>query len=125
GEFAGLLAIRAYHHSRGEDQRNVCLIPESAHGTNPASAQMCGMQVVVTACDKHGNVDLADIRAKAGQYSDTLAAIMLTYPSTHGVFEEDVVAICDIIHAHGGQVYTDGANMNAILGLAKPGKWGS
>ncbi|HEX7338851.1 MAG TPA: aminomethyl-transferring glycine dehydrogenase [Rhodanobacteraceae bacterium] len=125
GEFSGLLAIRAYHESRGEGHRNICLIPESAHGTNPASAQMCGMKVVVTACDSHGNVDLDDIRAKAEQYSDNLAAIMLTYPSTHGVFEEDVVAICDIIHAHGGQVYTDGANMNAILGLAKPGSWGS
>jgi glycine dehydrogenase len=125
GELAGLLAIRAWHQSRGEGQRNVCLIPESAHGTNPASAQMCSMRVVVTKCDPEGNVDVADIRAKAEKYADTLAAIMLTYPSTHGVFEEDVVTICDIVHEHGGQVYTDGANMNAILGLAKPGAWGS
>lgn len=125
GELAGLLAIRAYHKSRGEGHRNVCLIPESAHGTNPASAQMCSMRVVVTQCDAHGNVDLDDIREKAEKYGDDLAAIMLTYPSTHGVFEEDVAAICDIVHQHGGQVYTDGANMNAIVGLAKPGKWGS
>ncbi|HEX7816283.1 aminomethyl-transferring glycine dehydrogenase [Dyella sp.] len=125
GEYAGLLAIRAYHRSRGEDHRDICLIPESAHGTNPASAQMCGMTVVVTKCDSNGNVDLDDIRAKAEKYSDRLAALMITYPSTHGVFEEDVVAICDIVHKHGGQVYTDGANMNALVGLAKPGKWGS
>ena len=125
GEYAGLLAIRAYHRSRGEGHRDVCLIPESAHGTNPASAQMCGMTVVVTKCDANGNVDLEDIRAKAEKYSDRLAALMITYPSTHGVFEEDVVAICDIVHKHGGQVYTDGANMNALVGLAKPGKWGS
>jgi glycine dehydrogenase len=125
GEYAGLLAIRAYHRSRGEGHRDVCLIPESAHGTNPASAQMCGMTVVVTKCDANGNVDLEDIRAKAEKYSDRLAALMITYPSTHGVFEEDVVAICDIVHQHGGQVYTDGANMNALVGLAKPGKWGS
>ncbi len=125
GEYAGLLAIRAYHRSRGDDHRDVCLIPESAHGTNPASAQMCGMTVVVTKCDANGNVDLEDIRAKAEKYSDRLAALMITYPSTHGVFEEDVVAICDIVHKHGGQVYTDGANMNALVGLAKPGKWGS
>ncbi|HET7267018.1 MAG TPA: aminomethyl-transferring glycine dehydrogenase [Oleiagrimonas sp.] len=125
GELAGLLAIRAYHRSRGEGHRNVCLIPESAHGTNPASAQMCGMRVVVTKCDGNGNVDLDDIRAQAEKHAADLAAIMITYPSTHGVFEEDVVAICDIIHQHGGQVYTDGANMNAIVGLAKPGSWGS
>jgi len=125
GEYAGLLAIRAYHASRGENQRDICLIPSSAHGTNPASAQMCGMKVVVTACDHNGNVDVADIRAKAEHYSHRLAAIMLTYPSTHGVFEEDVVEICQIIHAHGGQVYTDGANLNALVGLAKPGAWGS
>ncbi|HUB88622.1 MAG TPA: aminomethyl-transferring glycine dehydrogenase [Dyella sp.] len=125
GEYAGLLAIRAYHRSRGEDQRDICLIPESAHGTNPASAQMCGMTVVVTKCDSNGNVDLEDIRAKAEKYSDRLAALMITYPSTHGVFEEDVVRICEIVHQHGGQVYTDGANMNALVGLAKPGKWGS
>ena len=125
GEYAGLLAIRAYHRSRGDDRRDICLIPESAHGTNPASAQLCGMRVVVTSCDRDGNVDIDDIRAKAEQYSDRLAAIMLTYPSTHGVFEEDVVGICEIVHAHGGQVYTDGANMNALVGVAKPGKWGS
>ncbi|WP_337246036.1 aminomethyl-transferring glycine dehydrogenase [Luteimonas sp. gir] len=125
GEFAGLLAIRAYQRAQGQGHRDICLIPESAHGTNPASAQMVGMTVVVTRCDKDGNVDIDDIRAKAEKYSDRLAAIMITYPSTHGVFEEDVVAICDIVHQHGGQVYTDGANMNALVGLAKPGKWGS
>ncbi len=125
GEFAGLLAIRAYHRSRGEGHRDICLIPESAHGTNPASAQMCGMTVVVTRCDKDGNVDVDDIREKAQKYSDRLAALMITYPSTHGVFEEDVVAICEAVHQHGGQVYTDGANLNALVGVAKPGKWGS
>nr|WP_193570312.1 aminomethyl-transferring glycine dehydrogenase [Luteibacter yeojuensis] len=125
GEYAGLLAIRAYHRSRGEGHRDICLIPESAHGTNPASAQMCGMTVVVTRCDANGNVDVDDIRAKAEKYADRLAAIMITYPSTHGVFEEDVVAICEAVHKHGGQVYTDGANMNALVGVAKPGKWGS
>ena len=125
GEYAGLLAIRAYHASRGDTERDICLIPESAHGTNPASAQMCGMQVVVTRCDANGNVDLDDIRRNAEKYSERLAALMITYPSTHGVFEEDVVAICDIVHQHGGQVYTDGANMNALVGVAKPGKWGS
>jgi glycine dehydrogenase len=125
GEYSGLLAIRAYHRSRGDDHRDVCLIPESAHGTNPASAQMSGLTVVVTKCDGNGNVDVEDIRAKAEKYSDRLAALMITYPSTHGVFEEDIVAICEIVHAHGGQVYTDGANMNALVGVAKPGKWGS
>ena len=125
GEYAGLLAIRAYHRSRNEGHRDICLIPESAHGTNPASAQLCGMTVVVTKCDANGNVDLDDIRAKAEKYSERLAALMITYPSTHGVFEEDVVAICEIVHQHGGQVYTDGANMNALVGVAKPGKWGS
>jgi glycine dehydrogenase len=125
GEYAGLLAIRAWHRSRGEGHRDVCLIPDSAHGTNPASAQMCGMTVVVTKTDGNGNVDIEDIRRNAEKYSDRLAAIMMTYPSTHGVFEEDVVEICEIIHRHGGQVYTDGANMNALVGVAKPGKWGS
>ena len=125
GEYAGLLAIRAYHASRGDTRRDICLIPESAHGTNPASAQMCGMQVVVTKCDANGNVDVEDIRRNAEKFSDRLAAIMMTYPSTHGVFEEDVVEICEIVHRHGGQVYTDGANMNALVGVAKPGKWGS
>jgi glycine dehydrogenase len=125
GEYAGLLAIRAYHRANGQSQRDVCLIPESAHGTNPASAQMCGMTVVVTKCDANGNVDVEDIRAKAVKYADRLAAIMLTYPSTHGVFEEDIVTICDIVHQHGGQVYTDGANLNALCGVARPGRWGS
>ena len=125
GEYAGLLAIAAYHASRGEAHRNICLIPESAHGTNPASAQMAGMKVVVTKCDANGNIDVEDIRAQAEKHSANLAAIMMTYPSTHGVFEEDVVEICEIIHAHGGQVYTDGANMNALVGLAGPGAWGS
>jgi glycine dehydrogenase len=125
GEYAGLLAIRAYHRSRNEAHRDICLIPESAHGTNPASAQMCGMTVVVTKCDANGNVDVEDIRAKAEKHSSRLAALMITYPSTHGVFEEDIVRICDIVHQHGGQVYTDGANLNALVGVAKPGKWGS
>ncbi len=125
GEYAGLLAIRAYHRSRGEGHRDVCLIPDSAHGTNPASAQMCGMKVVVTKTDANGNVDVEDIRVNAEKYGDRLAALMITYPSTHGVFEEEVVEICEIIHKHGGQVYTDGANMNALVGVAKPGKWGS
>ncbi|HEY9254054.1 MAG TPA: aminomethyl-transferring glycine dehydrogenase [Stenotrophomonas sp.] len=125
GEYAGLLAIRAYHRARGEGHRDICLIPDSAHGTNPASAQMCGMTVVVTKTDANGNVDVEDIRRNAEKYSQRLAAIMMTYPSTHGVFEEEVVEICEIIHQHGGQVYTDGANMNALVGVAKPGKWGS
>ena len=125
GEYAGLLAIRAYHRARGEGHRDICLIPESAHGTNPASAQMCGMKVVVTKCDANGNVDVEDIRRAAEKHSANLAAIMMTYPSTHGVFEEDVVEICRIVHEHGGKVYTDGANMNALVGVAQPGKWGS
>jgi glycine dehydrogenase len=124
GEYAGLLAIRAYHTSRGEKQRNVCLIPSSAHGTNPATAQMAGMQVVVVACDDRGNVDVADLKAKAQKHSANLAAIMITYPSTHGVFEEAVREICETVHAHGGQVYIDGANMNAMVGLSAPGKFG-
>jgi glycine dehydrogenase len=125
GEYAGLLAIRAYHRARGETQRDVCLIPSSAHGTNPASAQMVGMEVVVTACDENGNVDINDLRAKADQYKDRLAALMVTYPSTHGVFEDAITDICDIIHARGGQVYMDGANLNALVGVAQPGKFGS
>ncbi len=125
GEYAGLLAIRAYHRARGQPQRDVCLIPESAHGTNPASAHLCGMQVVVVKCDTHGNVDLEDLRRKAEQHAEKLAALMVTYPSTHGVFEEAIVEICEVIHRHGGQVYTDGANLNALVGLAKPGKYGS
>jgi glycine dehydrogenase len=124
GEYAGLLAIRGYHVSRGEGHRTVCLIPSSAHGTNPATAQLCGMQVVVVACDAKGNIDVADLKAKAEQHSKALAAIMITYPSTHGVFEERVREICDIVHAHGGQVYIDGANMNAQVGLALPGHYG-
>ncbi|EFI52079.1 aminomethyl-transferring glycine dehydrogenase [Afipia sp. 1NLS2] len=125
GEYAGLLAIRAYHVSRNEPQRDVCLIPASAHGTNPASASMAGMKVVVVACDTHGNVDVADLRKKAEAHADTLAAIMITYPSTHGVFEEAIREICDIVHAHGGQVYLDGANLNAQVGLARPGDYGA
>ncbi|HJV73920.1 MAG TPA: aminomethyl-transferring glycine dehydrogenase [Noviherbaspirillum sp.] len=124
GEYAGLLTIRAYHNSRGEGHRNVCLIPSSAHGTNPATAHMAGMQVVVVQCDERGNVDVADLKAKAEQHAADLAAIMITYPSTHGVFEEAVTEICDIVHAHGGQVYIDGANMNAMVGLCQPGKFG-
>ncbi|HEY0846927.1 MAG TPA: aminomethyl-transferring glycine dehydrogenase [Noviherbaspirillum sp.] len=124
GEYAGLLAIRAYHQSRGEGHRNVCLIPSSAHGTNPATAQMAGMQVVVVGCDDRGNVDVADLKAKAEQHANDLAAIMITYPSTHGVFEEAIREICDIVHSHGGQVYIDGANMNAMVGLCAPGKFG-
>lgn len=125
GEYAGLLAIRRYHASRGDAQRTVCLIPKSAHGTNPATAQMMGMQVVVVACDDNGNVDVADLKAKAEQYSTTLACLMITYPSTHGVFEEAMRDICDTIHAHGGQVYMDGANLNALVGLVQPGKIGA
>ncbi|MBU3070700.1 aminomethyl-transferring glycine dehydrogenase [Aestuariicella sp. G3-2] len=124
GEYAGLLAIRGYHESRGEGHRNICLIPSSAHGTNPASAQMCGMKVVVTACDAKGEVDMNDLRAKAELHSDNLAAIMITYPSTHGVFEENIRDICTLIHDHGGQVYVDGANFNAMVGLCKPGEFG-
>ncbi len=125
GEYAGLLAIRAWHESRGEGRRDVCLIPASAHGTNPASAQMAGLHVVVVACDADGNVDLADLEAKATQHRDRLAAIMVTYPSTHGVFEEGIRRICEIVHAHGGQVYVDGANLNALVGLAAPGEFGA
>ncbi|MBU3599996.1 aminomethyl-transferring glycine dehydrogenase [Polynucleobacter sp. 30F-ANTBAC] len=124
GEYAGLLVIRAYHDSRGEGHRNICLIPSSAHGTNPASAQMAGLQVVVVNCDTNGNVDLVDLKAKAELHSSHLAAIMITYPSTHGVFEEGVQELCDIIHHHGGQVYIDGANMNALVGTAAPGHFG-
>lgn len=124
GEYAGLLAIRAYHQSRGEAHRDICLIPSSAHGTNPATAHMAGMRVVVTACDARGNVDIEDLRAKAIEHSDKLAALMITYPSTHGVFEEGIREICAIIHDHGGQVYIDGANMNAMVGLCAPGKFG-
>jgi glycine dehydrogenase len=125
GEYAGLLAIRGYHASRGETHRNVCLIPSSAHGTNPASAHMAGMEVVVVACDTRGDVDVAYLRAKAAQHSKNLAAVMITYPSTHGVFEEHIREICDIVHGHGGQVYLDGANLNAQVGLARPGEYGA
>jgi glycine dehydrogenase len=125
GEYAGLLIIRAYHASRGEANRDVCLIPASAHGTNPASAQMAGMKVVVVACDRDGNVDIADLKAKAHAHRADLAAIMVTYPSTHGVFEAGIKEICDIVHAHGGQVYVDGANLNALVGLAAPGEFGA
>jgi len=125
GELAGLLAIRAFHASRLESHRNVCLIPASAHGTNAASAVMAGMRVVVVACDDQGNVDLTDLEAKATAHRDDLAACMITYPSTHGVFEAGIVALCDIIHNHGGQVYLDGANLNALVGLAKPGLFGA
>jgi glycine dehydrogenase len=124
GEYAGLLAIRAYHESRGDTQRNICLIPSSAHGTNPASAQMCGMAVVVVKCDDQGNVDVDDLNAKAAAHADNLAAIMVTYPSTHGVFEERISEICEIVHSHGGQVYIDGANLNAMVGVCQPGKFG-
>ena len=125
GEYAGLLAIRAWHHSRGDGARDVCLIPSSAHGTNPASAHMAGMRVVVVACDAGGSVDLDDLRAKARQHAAELAACMITYPSTHGVFEPRVREICDIVHEHGGQVYVDGANMNAMVGLASPPQFGA
>ena len=124
GEYAGLLIIEAYHASRGESHRNICLIPSSAHGTNPASASMVGLQVVVVACDERGNVDLVDLKAKAEKHSANLAAVMVTYPSTHGVFEEGIQELCEIVHSHGGQVYVDGANMNALVGVAAPGSFG-
>ncbi len=125
GEYAGLLAIRGYHAARGEPHRKVCLIPSSAHGTNPASASMVGMDVVVVACDIRGDVDVDDLRAKAAAHAKDLAAVMITYPSTHGVFEEHISEICDIVHGHGGQVYLDGANMNAQVGLSRPGDYGA
>ena len=125
GEYAGLLAIMGYHASRGESHRKICLIPSSAHGTNPASAQMCGMQVVVVNCDDQGNVDIEDLRAKAEKHSANLGALMVTYPSTHGVFETEIKQVCAITHEHGGQVYMDGANLNAMVGLCYPGKFGS
>ena len=125
GEYAGLMAIRRYHRARGEAHRNICLIPTSAHGTNPASAVMAGMKVVLVACDDNGNVDLHDLKEKTESHSEYLAAIMVTYPSTHGVFETSIVDLCALIHAHGGQVYVDGANLNALVGLAGPGKFGA
>ena len=125
GEYAGLLAIRRYHDSRGDQHRTICLIPSSAHGTNPASAVMAGMEVVIVGCDEAGNVDMGDLRAKVEKHSEKLAAIMVTYPSTHGVFEEEIVDLCALIHEHGGQVYVDGANLNALVGIAAPGKFGA
>ena len=124
GEYAGLLVIKAYHEAHGQGHRNICLIPSSAHGTNPASAQMVGMQVVVTQCDEHGNVDMSDLKAKCEQHSANLAAVMMTYPSTHGVFETQVRQLCELVHQHGGRVYIDGANMNALVGVAAPGEFG-
>ncbi len=124
GEYAGLLTIRAYHAAHGQGHRNICLIPSSAHGTNPASAHMAGLTVVVTACDAQGNVDLADLKAKCEQHSANLAAVMITYPSTHGVFETSVKELCALVHSHGGRVYVDGANMNALVGVAAPGEFG-
>jgi len=124
GEYAGLMVIRKYHLDRGEPNRNICLIPSSAHGTNPASAQMVGMKVVVVNCDKEGNVDFEDLKKKAEQHSENLGALMVTYPSTHGVFEEKITDICELVHKHGGQVYMDGANLNALVGIAKPGNFG-
>ncbi|CAM4234955.1 aminomethyl-transferring glycine dehydrogenase [Pseudoalteromonas byunsanensis] len=125
GEYAGLIAIRKYHESRGEGHRNICLIPSSAHGTNPASAQMASMKVVVVGCDKNGNIDMEDLRAKAADVAENLSCIMVTYPSTHGVYEQTIKEVCDIVHQHGGQVYMDGANMNAQVGVTSPGSIGS
>jgi glycine dehydrogenase len=124
GEYAGLLVIQAWHQSRGQAHRNICLIPESAHGTNPASAQMVGMKVVVTKCDAEGNVDFDDMKAQCEKHSANLAAVMITYPSTHGVFEDHVKDLCAVVHRHGGRVYVDGANMNALVGVAAPGEFG-
>ena len=125
GEFAGLLAIRAYHRSRGDHDRTVCLIPSSAHGTNAASAVMAGLRGGVVACDEQGNIDMTDLAARAAAAGEQLAAAMVTYPSTHGVFEEGITDICRIVHEHGGQVYVDGANLNALVGLARPGAFGA
>jgi glycine dehydrogenase len=125
GEYAGLLVIREYHLDRGDTHRNICLIPQSAHGTNPASAVMAGMEVVAVACDEQGNINVADLKAKAEAHKDNLAALMVTYPSTHGVFEETIREICEVVHAHGGQVYMDGANMNAQVGLCRPADIGA
>ena len=125
GEYAGMLAIRGYHLANGDTGRTICLIPQSAHGTNPASAIMAGMKVVVIKCDDDGNVDVADLEAKAQQYADELAAVMVTYPSTHGVFENEIRRICEVVHQAGGQVYLDGANLNAQVGLCRPGDYGA
>jgi len=124
GEYAGLLAIRSYHKSRGEEQRNVCLIPSSAHGTNPASATLASMKIIIVKCDQDGNIDLENLRILAEKHAENLAALMITYPSTHGVFEDSLIQVCDIIHENGGQVYMDGANLNALMGIAQPGKLG-
>ena len=124
GEYAGLLAIDAFHRSRGDNERNICLIPMSAHGTNPASAQMVGMKVIPINCDQEGNIDLADLQKKAKENSNKLSSIMITYPSTHGVFETNVRKVCEVVHKHGGQVYIDGANLNAMIGLCYPGEFG-
>jgi len=124
GEYAGLLVIRAYQAAHGQGHRNICLIPSSAHGTNPASAQMAGLDVVVTACDSHGNVDMEDLRKHCEKHSANLACVMITYPSTHGVFETQVKDLCALVHSHGGRVYVDGANMNALVGVAAPGEFG-
>jgi glycine dehydrogenase len=124
GEYAGLLVIRAYHRANDEAQRNICLIPTSAHGTNPASAVMAGMKVVAVRCDDAGNIDVADLREKAEAHAENLAALMVTYPSTHGVFEDTITEVCDVIHKNGGQVYMDGANFNAMVGICQPGKFG-
>ncbi|SFV86528.1 Glycine dehydrogenase [decarboxylating] (glycine cleavage system P protein) [hydrothermal vent metagenome] len=125
GEFSGLLAIHSYHESRGDFDRNICLIPSSAHGTNPASAVMAGMKVVIVKCDESGNIDINDLKAKAEKHADKLSAIMVTYPSTHGVFEVEIKQVCDIIHNHGGQVYLDGANLNAMVGVTRMGEFGA
>ena len=125
GEYTGLMVIRAYQEERGEKERNICLIPVSAHGTNPASAVIAGLKVVPVACDTHGNIDIQDLEAKSAQYHDTLSCLMVTYPSTHGVFEEGIRKVCEIVHTHGGQVYLDGANMNAMVGLVHPGAFGA
>jgi len=124
GEFAGLLAIKKYHEFNNQKNRNICLIPSSAHGTNPASAQMCGMEIAVINCDEKGNVDIDDLKTKVKNAKDNLAALMITYPSTHGVFEQSITEICEIVHNAGGQVYMDGANLNALVGIAKPGLFG-
>jgi glycine dehydrogenase len=125
GEYAGLIAIRRYQESLGEGHRNVCLIPSSAHGTNPATAAMAKMKIIIVECDDQGNVDVEDLRSKAAQYAEKLSCVMITYPSTHGVFEEAIREVCDIAHQYGGQIYLDGANLNAQLGLAQPGQYGS
>jgi len=125
GEYAGLMVIRAYHHARGEQHRNVCFIPQSAHGTNPASAKMAGMDVVVISCDDQGNIDIADLEEKISTHGNELSALMVTYPSTHGVFETSIAKICEMIHNAGGQVYLDGANMNAMVGLVRPAEFGA